>query len=242
MPPTGNKHQLKHDLFRGLRFVFLSKSHMAVLIKRVKELQGEIQDDITENVTHVVCPNDAFSQPDDVELPVTCITPDWLSQSIATGQLQDAAAYRPRFKPPQQAARKQAPAHQVVDAKPPPQVSTLADFPRKRPRYIGSPHPPPQKRATSRDSTPSKGQPDLSSGDSRKDAIVADTATNYGHDQFKYDEAKQACIVERRGLEWIAVQGEKPRFTGGHTGIPWGSYGVWDEPYDEVKAKETVSK
>ena len=50
------------------------------------------------------------------------------------------------------------------------------------------------------------------------------------------------CVVVRRGSDWVTVQGRKPRFTGGHTGIPWGSFGVFDEPYDEATARATVEK
>jgi hypothetical protein len=44
-------------------------------------------------------------------------------------------------------------------------------------------------------------------------------------------------VVQRRGAEFVVVSGSKPRFTGGHTGIPWGTANVWDEPYDEEEAR-----
>jgi hypothetical protein len=44
--------------------------------------------------------------------------------------------------------------------------------------------------------------------------------------------------VERRGGEFVAVQGVKPQYTGGRTGIPWGSYGVWAEPFDPKAARQ----
>ncbi|KAL4431115.1 hypothetical protein ABPG75_006371 [Micractinium tetrahymenae] len=52
------------------------------------------------------------------------------------------------------------------------------------------------------------------------------------------------CRVARRGAQFVAVEGCKPQFTGGDTGIPWGSFGVWDEPYDLEAARqgETVNK
>ena len=50
-------------------------------------------------------------------------------------------------------------------------------------------------------------------------------------------DASLPCVVERRGAEWVAVQGVRPRVTGGHTGIPWGTAGVWDEPCDEAAAR-----
>jgi hypothetical protein len=45
------------------------------------------------------------------------------------------------------------------------------------------------------------------------------------------------CVVARQGSEFICVRGTAPRFTGGHTGIPWGFAGVWDEPCDEAAAR-----
>jgi DNA polymerase/3'-5' exonuclease PolX len=48
------------------------------------------------------------------------------------------------------------------------------------------------------------------------------------------------CIDEHHGSRWVAVQGTLPEFTGGHCGIPWGSCGVWDEPYDLESASQTV--
>lgn len=50
------------------------------------------------------------------------------------------------------------------------------------------------------------------------------------------------CKVVRRGAEFICVRGSKPHFTGGHTNIPWGTGGVWEEPVDEAAARETVTK
>jgi DNA polymerase lambda len=46
------------------------------------------------------------------------------------------------------------------------------------------------------------------------------------------------CRVERRGSEFVAVSGVRPTYTGGSTGIPWGSCGVWDEPVDEEGARQ----
>ena len=46
------------------------------------------------------------------------------------------------------------------------------------------------------------------------------------------------CRVERRGSEFVAVRGVKPQYTGGRTGIPWGSCGVWAEPFDPDAARQ----
>ncbi len=48
-------------------------------------------------------------------------------------------------------------------------------------------------------------------------------------------------MVERRRAEFVCVRGAKPRFTGGHTGLPWGASGVWDEPYEEAAARQVLS-
>lgn len=48
--------------------------------------------------------------------------------------------------------------------------------------------------------------------------------------------------MERRGAEFVCVQGRLPQFTGGSTGLPWGSFGVWEEPWEEAAARETVDK
>lgn len=48
------------------------------------------------------------------------------------------------------------------------------------------------------------------------------------------------CVVQRQGSKWFAVSGTLPEFTGGHSGIPWGSCNVWDEPYSAEGASQTV--
>ena len=39
-----------------------------------------------------------------------------------------------------------------------------------------------------------------------------------------------------------AVLGRPKHFTGGDTGLPLGFRGVWDEPYDEAAARDTLSR
>jgi DNA polymerase/3'-5' exonuclease PolX len=55
------------------------------------------------------------------------------------------------------------------------------------------------------------------------------------------DDASEVVIV-RRGSEFIAVKGHIPQFTGGHTGIPWGEYNVFLEPFNVDTARDTLNK
>lgn len=83
---------------------------------------------------------------------------------------------------------------------------------------------------------PLEGQEGLGSGTALPAAPAAsDTASQAGAE-------KGECVVERRGSEFVCVQGSKPRFTGGNTGIPWGTFGVWCEPYDAATARLVLSK
>ena len=59
-----------------------------------------------------------------------------------------------------------------------------------------------------------------------------------GQQQQGQGQAPAPCRVVRRGSEFVAVQGVKPQYTGGRTGIPWGSYGVWEEPFDPEAARQ----
>ena len=45
------------------------------------------------------------------------------------------------------------------------------------------------------------------------------------------------CVVQRRGTQFVALQGRRPRYTGAGTGRPWGEAGVWEELHDEAAAR-----
>lgn len=166
-----------------------------------------------------------------IKLPagVAFVRADWVARSIARQQLQPhidyvpgglAAVPLPQPEAPEPAAEQDQPGDQQA------QRTQLSSRPPAAPRTqqpegqpSGGPAP-----ATVQPSSSETTQP-LSPGE----LAAAQQDVQQG--------PAPHCRVARQASEFVAVQGVKPRFTGGDTGILWGTAGVWDEPYDEEAAR-----
>lgn len=216
---------------------------MSRMMQRVQELGGTIDDSLTPETTHVVCALDTDERSVQERLPASrslqLVTPEFISRSIITHSLQNEENFRPKFSRDRPASRQSMVGEDLGD-------SEREDRPAKRQKVDqgsaqhGPTHAasgPVAPNAQSHKATTDLATPGPVKGEGRSPRHPADrTAPPAG------TSPSGPCKVVRRGAEWVAVQGSKPAFTGGHTGIPWGSCGVWDEPYDEALARETVEK
>lgn len=217
---------MSSNLFAGMHVAFLVKSHMSRMKQRIKQLGCIVDETITAATTHLVCPPTVKSSELRRVLPKAkpevhsykLVTPEFFSKSILNSRIQNEDGFRPKLILEGEPQMDDAP-HLDKDHV---NMGFLPPKPkRQRTDHLDVVHqqeaPPPKtpKRTRHKAST---GQPESS------EAV----------------QASLPCVVERRGSEWVAVQGEIPRFTGGHTRIPWGSYGQWDEPFDQEAAIKTV--
>ena len=237
MPPK-NKNDSNH-LFQGLRFTFLVKSHAKLMMKRIQEYGGALDDTVTSATTHIVCRPEMPGEKIIEALPPEAqnldhyhlVTQNFVAQSIIKDALQDETAFRPVLIDTIK-KRKDAPSSGTTPMK------LSQSFPSNSP---------PTKRI--KPSSPAEAIPTPSivpnSGRSpaEQNAVQPHESSKEVEEEESEDGlSKEPCVVERRGSEWVAIRGRKPKVTGGSTGIPWGSFAVWDEPFDPGASRNTIEK
>jgi hypothetical protein len=165
-----------------------------------------------------------------VQLPVgvAFVRLDWVARSIAMQARQPvddyvpqglAAVPLPQPKPTDATAAQEQPGDQQA---PPKQTSRQSTAPSS------------QQPREQRTSGPAATAPQASSSTSTQPLSAEELAAAR---QDVQQGPLPPCTVARQRSEFVAVQGVRPRFTGGDTGIPWGTAGVWDEPYDDEAAR-----
>jgi DNA polymerase lambda len=204
-----------------LRFLFLYRSHISVMVARIRERGGEVVDVLAPGVTHVVV--DAGAAAADVLERLSAgapagaatgnlsrlldgaevVTPAFVARSLGAGRLEREEDHRPAFWAEARAAADGAAAERAPS---PPQEE--------------------QQEEEEQRASPERALP------TTPDAEPAPEEAATG----------EACVVERRGARWVAVRGRLPAATGGRSGLPWGFAGVWEEPVDEAAARETVER
>ncbi|EFN59186.1 hypothetical protein CHLNCDRAFT_138090 [Chlorella variabilis] len=231
---------------------------MAVMQQRAKQLGGVQQPAVAADTTHVICPPNltaqqaadklrgwsgptrevAVGQGASVRLPegVAFVTPDWVSRSIPKHHLLPEEQFLPPGlapAPASPAAATQAAAGHDGAGTGGQQQQEQQEQQQPQQRE----HPTGADAEQHRDAAPAGPEPTSST------ATVPFSSQQMwaaGQDAQQQDvlQGPAFCRVERRGSEFVAVQGAKPLYTGGDTGIAWGSYGVWQEPYDEAAARQ----
>jgi hypothetical protein len=229
MPPKASPDG--QHLFSQLRFYFLTKAHMHLMMKRVVEQGGALDDSfVPGSTTHVICPPKTSRAVLDAALSThhadassssyELVTQQFVAQSIIKGKRQNEADFRPVIIEP-------------VASPPKPAVTPSRPVKKQKLEESGVEE---LEDKVNKVPTPSTLVP-------RRSSATGEETKEVEQEQKEDDEkAKLPCIVRRQGADWVAVQGRKPRYTGGNTGIPWGSYGVWDEPFNVEKARQTVEK
>jgi DNA polymerase lambda len=218
-------------LFSGLRFFFVTKAHMQLMMKRVVEQGGTLDDAVVPGeTTYIICPPktsravlDAALPPSSTTAKYKLVTQQYVAQSIIKGKRQNEANYRPVVIEPKLVS----PA--IAAASP-----TMSQPPAKRQKLQGG---------SIEDKEQVTVVPTPLSEVSRPPSVTGERGeTKEESEEEEEGNEIEPCIVRRQGSKWVAIQGRKPKYTGGNTGIPWGSYGVWDEPFNLEKARETVEK
>ncbi|PRW58402.1 DNA polymerase lambda [Chlorella sorokiniana] len=186
---------------------------------------------------------------------VAFVTQDFIPSSIAKQQVQPAEGHAPAFlkpappAPPQAAAAPAAAAAAAAaGAQAQPHVRVAGEESDSR----GSPAAWQRNQAEGQQQQQQQ-QPassvatqllDEAEQQALEDGVVSpqDVQQDQAGGEQPPQQAQLPCRVVRRGAEFVAVRGVKPRYTGGDTGIPWGTAGVFDEPYDPAAARDTVDK
>ncbi len=179
---------------------------------------------------------------------VAFVTPDFISTSIAKQQLQPTDAHTPAFLKPPPPAPASAPQPAAAAAagaplQPGKRAAGESDSRATPAGWQGGEAEAAQQQQQQQQQQPASSvvtQP-LDEAEQRalEEGVLSsqDVQQDQAAGQQQAQQAQQACRVVRRGAEFVAIRGVKPRFTGGDTGIPWGTAGVFDEPYDPAAAR-----
>lgn len=238
------------NLFLGFTFTFLVKSHAHLMMKRVQEYGGALDDTVSSATTHIVCrpemPMNKITQALDADSlkleSYHLVTQNFVAQSIIMGELQDETAFRPVLLDSDGKRKLTAISHQGTTSAAAAGASpSLSSPPRKRvkPSSQEDAIPTPINIQHSRTGNMTTPPPATTSAAAQNNSLKSATIPESEEEE---DATSEPCVVERRGSDWVAIRGKKPKFTGGHTGIPWGSYGIWDEPFDPGTARTTIEK
>lgn len=176
------------------------------------------------------------------EQGITLVTPAWLSDSILQGKLQNPDDYKPKLVGTKEAREAHGNTSSSAEVLTPPQS-------RKRLRYSLPPsvmaNNPTSTRREARPTKETDSEEERTRSGASQDIIMGTARRamekSKSRNSSASDDETASCIVERRGADWVVVQGHRPAFTGGQTGIPWGAFGVWNEPFDEEKARDTIN-
>ncbi|KAL4421994.1 hypothetical protein ABPG77_011017 [Micractinium sp. CCAP 211/92] len=178
---------------------------------------------------------------------VTFVLTDWAAHSIGKGRLQPTDAYLPPCLRP----APEAPAAAAIASDMPPEQPSGAGGPAGGAVEPGAAAPAEAAAAAAARPAalaegPASSVVTQPLDEQQLEAALQDVMQPaLASQQEQEAESREAagqrptvrCRVVRRGAEFVAVEGCKPHFTGGDTGIPWGSFGVWDEPYDLQAAR-----
>ena len=228
--------------------------------QRIIERGGLVQPRVTRTTTHIIAlPTDPLqtlqealrSTSSDRPTPIHIVSQNFIAQSILANHKQQEALFRPPIvdllAPPP------VPSSRPTPTTPGP---TTASIPTQIPLYHHTsqprPLPTPSKRKIEQEeeeeeelnATP---QTKIARSPRRIDAFSpfsnpAHPLASQQQRETWTSEDIATALIERKKDEWYLVRSDrqKPKFTGGNTGIPWGFCGVFTEPYDTEEAAKTV--